>query len=49
MINYVLLKILSYIKYLKDNKLKPKTDLYVYFSNYEEIGHGVSVFPEDFR
>ena len=33
--------------YLKDNKLKPKTDLYVYFSNYEEIGHGVSVFPED--
>lgn len=40
-------QILSYIKYLKDNKLKPKTDLYVYFSNYEEIGHGVSVFPED--
>ena len=37
----------GYIKYLKDNKLKPKTDLYVYFSNYEEIGHGVSVFPED--
>ena len=35
------------LKYLKDNKLKPRTDLYIYFSNYEEIGHGVSVFPED--
>ncbi len=38
---------LAYIKYLHDNKLKPKTNLYVYFSNYEEIGHGVSVFPEE--
>ena len=40
-------QILAYLKYLKDNKLKPKTDLYIYFSNFEEIGHGVSVFPED--
>ena len=40
-------QVLGYIKYLKDNNLKPRTDLYVYFSNYEEIGHGVSVFPED--
>ena len=40
-------QILTYLKYLKDNKLKPKTDLYIYFSNFEEIGHGVSVFPED--
>lgn len=40
-------QILAYLKYLKDNKLKPRTDLYIYFSNYEEIGHGVSVFPED--
>ena len=40
-------QILTYLKYLKDNKLKPKTDLYIYFSNYEENGHGVSVFPED--
>lgn len=40
-------QVLGYIKYLKDNNLKPKTDLYIYFSNYEEIGHGVSVFPED--
>ena len=40
-------QILTYLKYLKDNKLKPRTDLYIYFSNFEEIGHGVSVFPED--
>ena len=40
-------QILTYLKYLKDNKLKPRTDLYIYFSNYEENGHGVSVFPED--
>ena len=40
-------QILTYLKYLKDNKLKPKTDLYIYFSNYDENGHGVSVFPED--
>ena len=40
-------QILAYLKYLKDNKLKPRTDLYIYFSNFEEIGHGVSVFSED--
>lgn len=40
-------QILGYIKFLKDFGLKPKTDLYIYFSNYEEIGHGVSVIPED--
>ena len=40
-------QILAYLKYLKDNKLKPRTDLYIYFSNFEESGHGVSVFPED--
>lgn len=40
-------QILGYIKFLKDFGLKPKTGLYVYFSNYEEIGHGVSVIPND--
>lgn len=40
-------QVFGYIKYLKDYNQKPKTDLYVYFSNFEEIGHGVSVFPED--
>ena len=39
-------QVLGYIKYLKENNLKPKTDLWIYFSNYEEIGHGVSVYPE---
>lgn len=40
-------EILGYIKYIKDNDLKPKNGLYIYISNYEEIGHGVSVIPED--
>lgn len=40
-------QVLSYIKYLKDNNKKPNSNLYVYFSNYEEIGHGVSVFPKE--
>ncbi len=40
-------QILGYIKYLKDNNLKPKNGLYIYISNYEEIGHGVSVVPDD--
>lgn len=40
-------QILGYIKVLKDYGLKPRTGLYIYFSNYEEIGHGVSVIPED--
>lgn len=40
-------QVLGYLKYLKDNNLKPATNLYVYFSNFEEIGHGVSVFPDE--
>lgn len=28
---------------MADSSSKPKTDLYVYFSNFEEIGHGVSL------
>lgn len=40
-------QVLGYIKYLKDNNLKPKNGLYIYISNYEEIGHGVSVIPDD--
>jgi putative aminopeptidase FrvX len=34
------------IKYFKDNNLKPKYTTHFYFSNYEEIGHGISVIPE---
>ena len=40
-------QVLGYLKYLKDNNVKPKTGLYVYISNYEEIGHGVTVIPEN--
>lgn len=40
-------QILGYVKYLNDNKLKPKNGLYIYISNYEEIGHGISVIPDD--
>lgn len=40
-------QILGYIKFLNDYNLKPKSDLYIYFSNYEEIGHGVSIIPDD--
>lgn len=40
-------QIFGYIKYLKESHQKPKTDLYIYFSNFEEIGHGVSVFPKE--
>lgn len=34
------------IKYLIDNNLKPKYTTHFYISNYEEIGHGVSLIPE---
>ena len=40
-------QVFGYLKYLKENKLKPKNKLYIYFSNYEEIGHGISIIPED--
>lgn len=39
-------QLLAYVKYLKENNEKPKNDLYLYFSNFEEVGHGVSVVPE---
>ncbi|MBC2857355.1 M42 family metallopeptidase [Cetobacterium sp. 2A] len=42
-------QIFGYIKFLKENKIKPKNKLYIYISNYEEIGHGISVIPEDVK
>lgn len=33
-------------KFLKDNNVKPKYTTHFYISNYEEIGHGISVMPE---
>lgn len=39
--------LLTYLKWLNDNNLRPRTKLYLYFTNYEEIGHGISVLPKD--
>lgn len=44
-------QLFAYIKYLRDNNLKPERKVYFYISNYEEIGHGISYIPpevEDF-
>ena len=40
-------QVFGYLKYMKENKKIPDNKLYIYFSNYEEIGHGISVIPED--
>lgn len=40
-------QVFGYLKYLNENKLMPKNKTYIYFTNYEEIGHGISVIPED--
>lgn len=40
-------QVLAYLKYLKDNNKKPNNNLYVYFSNFEEVGHGVSEILKD--
>ncbi|WEV45776.1 M42 family metallopeptidase [Streptococcaceae bacterium ESL0687] len=37
----------SLLKELKENNLKPKTNLTFIFSTYEEVGHGASWIPED--
>jgi len=34
------------MKYLKDNNIKPKYTTHFYISNYEELGHGVSIIPD---
>lgn len=40
-------QLLAYLKYLKENNEQPNNNLYVYFSNFEEVGHGVSEIPKD--
>ncbi|MCK5780612.1 MAG: peptidase M42, partial [Psychrilyobacter sp.] len=40
-------QLFGYIKYLEDNNIKPKNKVYFYISNYEELGHGISIIPED--
>lgn len=42
-------QIFGYIKFLQENSLKPKNKLYIYISNYEEIGHGISLVPKDVK
>lgn len=39
--------ILSVLKYLKDNNIKPAYDTYVYFVNHEEVGHGAATISEE--
>jgi putative aminopeptidase FrvX len=34
------------IKYLKDNNITPKTNIEIFISTYEEVGHGSSYIPK---
>ncbi len=34
--------ILSVLEYMKENNIKPKCNVYCYFTNYEEVGHGAA-------
>ena len=34
--------ILSVLNYMNENQILPKYDTYVYFTNYEEVGHGAA-------
>ncbi len=38
--------LLGAVKHLRENRILPSYTTYIYISNYEEIGHGVSVLPE---
>jgi putative aminopeptidase FrvX len=38
--------IFGLVKYLSDNKIKPKYTTQLYITNYEELGHGISVISE---
>ena len=39
--------ILSVLKYLKDNNIKPAYDTYIYFVNHEEVGHGAATISDE--
>ena len=39
--------ILSVLKYLKENNLKPVYDTFIYFVNHEEVGHGAATVDEN--
>ncbi|MGE4571745.1 MAG: M42 family metallopeptidase [Candidatus Izemoplasmatales bacterium] len=38
--------IFGFLKYLKDHKIKPKQNLKIIISTYEEVGHGASFIPD---
>jgi len=38
--------LLTYAKYLKDHKIKPKNNIKIFISTYEEVGHGSSYIPD---
>ncbi len=39
--------IFGILKYLKDDNIKPKYDVEIYISTYEEVGHGLSYIPNE--
>ena len=39
--------ILSVLNYMNENQILPKYDTYVYFTNYEEVGHGAASVNKD--
>ncbi len=39
--------ILAYMKYLKSNKILPRSPLYLNFSNHEELGHSLAEMPNE--
>lgn len=39
--------ILSVLKYIKENNLKPAYDTFIYFVNHEEVGHGAATVDEN--
>lgn len=39
--------LMGVLKYLKDNNITPERNLVVFFSTYEEVGHGASYLPEE--
>lgn len=38
--------LLAYAKYLTDNNIKPKNNINIFISTYEEVGHGSSYIPD---
>lgn len=41
--------ILSVLEYMKKNSIKPRCNLYCYFTNHEEVGHGAASVKNDIQ